>query len=128
MKFISVSLLTLLLSISTLANPVEKRSAVCSIASDGARCRRTPHLNADIIGEFFTANVRYAYCLVLQEIICSSVRLHLLAKRRVTVLVAASRSMSQFGSPVTLALMILAFQPPGTGLASTALLVSSLTP
>jgi hypothetical protein len=66
MKFISVSLLALLLSMSALANPViEKRSAVCSVASDGARCRRTPHLNADVIGEFFTANVRYGvdwYC------------------------------------------------------------------
>jgi hypothetical protein len=60
MKFISASLLTLVLSLSALANPVqvEKRSAVCSVASNGARCRRTPHLNADIIGEFFTANVR----------------------------------------------------------------------
>ncbi|KAJ6567604.1 hypothetical protein DFH09DRAFT_1155853 [Mycena vulgaris] len=59
MKFISSTLITLALStIAALAvptspaNALQKRSEKCRITGDGSRCRRTPHTNADIIGEF----------------------------------------------------------------------------
>ncbi|KAJ6567605.1 hypothetical protein DFH09DRAFT_1155859 [Mycena vulgaris] len=59
MKFISSTLITLALStIAALAvptspaNALQKRSEKCRITTDSSRCRRTPHLNADIIGQF----------------------------------------------------------------------------
>lgn len=71
MKFASTTLLTFVLaSISALgspapetnpANTLQKRG-VCAIATDGARCRRSASLTADIIGQFAIGRVCHLRC------------------------------------------------------------------
>jgi hypothetical protein len=68
MKFLSSTLATLSLSIiAALATPetspagaLERRAQKCRVNADGARCRRTPSLSADAIGEFFVGDVCFS--------------------------------------------------------------------
>ncbi|KAJ7892888.1 hypothetical protein B0H14DRAFT_3427808 [Mycena olivaceomarginata] len=80
MKFLSSTLATLSLSIiAALATPetspagaLERRAQKCRVNADGARCRRTPSLSADAIGEFFVGDTPSFACFSIGDAVDGS--------------------------------------------------------
>ncbi|KAJ6487899.1 hypothetical protein C8R45DRAFT_260526 [Mycena sanguinolenta] len=67
-----LTLFTLALCALAFAGPapapeIEKRSEKCKIVGDGARCRRSASLDADIIGEFFVGDTPTFTCTTLNS-------------------------------------------------------------
>ncbi|KAJ7682064.1 hypothetical protein DFH06DRAFT_1314298 [Mycena polygramma] len=76
MKFISSTFFSLTLAAlvvatnnarSPPANALQKRSEKCSITGDGSRCRRSPSLSADVIGEFAIGTTQTFTCFSIGD-------------------------------------------------------------